>query len=657
MIKRIKKIKNIAIFKDFNWDSRIPDFRKYNAIYGWNGTGKTTITRIFSVFEKCELGNLELENDSDCVIETDNSTLKLSKDNSITDLLKKKIRVFNDDFIDENLDWEKGIASRILLIGKEQIKQKEELNSIIRNLENKIRFLEEKRKEKENEEKEKTRILENARDEIIDKLREVNDVKPKSGRAKDYINYTIKDVEKILELKEILSLSKLNKDNIFQLENSLKEKEAKKIIEKIEIDLVWIQNILDKSQGIFNTTIPEEVLRLLFDLKNINEKTREWLRIGYEIHKDKKHPVICEFCKNEISEKRLKELREYFSDVLINLFREIEELINNISFDKLPILSLKKEDFYSEFQNEFLDLNNKFNDQMNTVRQELNKIKEVLTKKKNNPSQVITFDFSICNKALKELEDIVGSINNLIEKNNKKTNSFREKRIEYAHKLELAIISKYKSSYDEKINNLKSIQEKVNLLNKQKEELEKQKKELEQNLKKHHIAAEEFNKLLKSFLGRDEIVLETIDEGYIIKRNGKIANNLSEGERGAIALIYFLIKLKEENFDAQNGIIIIDDPVSSFDSQYLYGAFGFIKEKIKELNPQQVFIFTHHFPFFRLIRDWMKYERNNFSFYIIKSKINNDGRYSVIEKIDRLLEEHNSEYTYLFTNATFYDII
>jgi len=82
-------------------------------------------------------------------------------------------------------------------------------------------------------------------------------------------------------------------------------------------------------------------------------------------------------------------------------------------------------------------------------------------------------------------------------------------------------------------------------------------------------------------MGRDEIILETADEGYIVKRSGRTAKNLSEGEQGAIALIYFLTKLREDNFDARKGIIVIDDPVSSFDSQYLYGAFSFIKEKLK----------------------------------------------------------------------------
>ncbi|MGB9762960.1 MAG: AAA family ATPase, partial [Minisyncoccia bacterium] len=632
--------------KDFNWDSNIPDFKRYNAFYGWNGSGKTTITRLLSAFEKVELGRLELEDDSTFVIETNSDTLKLSKNEPISDSLKNRIRVFNEDFVNENLDWEKGKASKILVVGKEQIKRKEELKSIINELGDKDRDLVKKKKEKEGKDKEKIKILEKARDEIKNSLREVNDVSPKSGRATDYINYTVTDVEKILKGEEFLFLEE---DEFLKLKNSLKENEPKEIINEIVIDLGWIKNIIEKSQEIFKIIIPEEGIRLLRDSEKIDEKLKDWLRVGYEIHKDRQHPIKCEFCKNEISEKRMKELGEYFSGVLINLIKEIEQVIENISFDKLPKWSLQKEQFYSQFQSSYLELNNEFNQRENLIREELDKIKKALTEKKNNPSQTITFDFDILNRAIKDLKNIVERINSLIKKNNEKTNSFKEKRIESAHKLELAIISRYKSNYDEKIEDLKLVQKEIDSLSKEKTELENQKKELEQKLKEHHFAAEEFNKLLKSFMGRSEIVLETVDEGYMIRRNGRTANNLSEGERGAIALIYFLIKLKEENFDAKNGIIIIDDPVSSFDSQYLYGAFGFIKEKIKELNPRQVFIFTHHFPFFRLVRDWMKHEgRDNFSFYIIKSRINNEGRYSVIEKIDQLLEKHNSEYTYLF---------
>lgn len=644
MIKRIKQIKKVAIFKDFNWNSSIPDFKKYNAFYGWNRSGKTTITNILSALEKVELGSLELENDSICIIETDRTILKLSKNDPVPDSLKNTIRVFNKDFITENLDWSTGKASPILIIGKEQIEQKEELERIIKKLVEKNRELEKKNNERGSNAKEKTKILEKARDEVIKNLRTIDDVKPKSGRANDYINYTVTDVENILKSGEELSLSD---DEILQLRNSLREKEAKDLISDVKADFEWINNIINNAQKIFETIVPEGGLKLLSDLQ-LDEKLKEWLRIGYEIHKDRRSPIICEFCKNEIPEERLRKLGDYFSDVLRNLINKIDGVIEDITQNELPNIELQKSQFYNEFQNEFLNLNDTFNQQRNKANKELGKIKNLLAEKRNNPSQKVSFNFDILIEIITNLKNSIKQLNDLIRKNNDKTMSFKDKRIADAHRLEIAIINKYRSDYDEKINHLKELQNNIDSLKREKEELEMQQRNLEQRLKEHHFASEEFNKLLRSFMGRNEIILETVDDGYVIKRNGKTASNLSESERDAIALIYFLIKLKEENFNAQNGIIVIDDPVSSFDSQHLYGVFGFIKEKIKELSPKQVFIFTHNFSFFRLIRDWMKYEGNNFSFYMIKSKINATERYSTIEKLDKLLEKYNSEYNYLF---------
>ncbi|MGB9680775.1 MAG: AAA family ATPase, partial [Minisyncoccia bacterium] len=527
MIKKIKNIKNITVFKDFNWDSNIPDFKKYNAFYGWNGCGKTTITRLLSAFETVTLGKIELETDSKCVIETDNGIFTLAKNEPIPDSLKNRIRIFNEDFIAENLDWKAGTALKILIIGKDQMDQTRKLEDIIKNLSSKKDKLQIKEKEKKEKDKEKTNTLEKGRDEIKRILREANDVKPKSGRANDYVKYTVTDVENILKGEEFLSLEE---DEILQLKQSLKESKAKQTINKINIDLGWIDKIIEKSQEIFIKVIPEEALRLLSDLGQTNERLKEWLRIGYEIHKNKQHPVECEFCKNEISEERFKELGEYFSEVLRNLISYIEQTIKDISSDNLPKLHLQKDQFYIEFQNEFLNLIDKFNKQLDIIREEIDKIKKALIEKKNNPSQTITFDFDILTSAIIELKNIVEQINSLIKKNNEKTNSFNDKRTESAHKLELAIISKYKSDYDKKIKDLKLLEEEIDSLNNEKQELENQQRELEQKLREHHFAAEEFNKLLKSFMGRSEIVLETVDEGYVIKRNERIANNLSEGE-------------------------------------------------------------------------------------------------------------------------------
>ena len=40
-IKKIVKIKKYRIFRDFSWYGSLPEFKDYNLIYGWNGSGKT----------------------------------------------------------------------------------------------------------------------------------------------------------------------------------------------------------------------------------------------------------------------------------------------------------------------------------------------------------------------------------------------------------------------------------------------------------------------------------------------------------------------------------------------------------------------------------------------------------------------------------------
>jgi len=55
MIVSINKVKHFGLFKDFKWSGDIPGFRQYNLIYGWNYSGKTTLSRIFRCIELKEL--------------------------------------------------------------------------------------------------------------------------------------------------------------------------------------------------------------------------------------------------------------------------------------------------------------------------------------------------------------------------------------------------------------------------------------------------------------------------------------------------------------------------------------------------------------------------------------------------------------------------
>jgi len=52
VISRILEIDKFGPFDSFRWNANISEFRKYNVFYGWNYSGKTTLSRVF--------GNLEV---------------------------------------------------------------------------------------------------------------------------------------------------------------------------------------------------------------------------------------------------------------------------------------------------------------------------------------------------------------------------------------------------------------------------------------------------------------------------------------------------------------------------------------------------------------------------------------------------------------------
>jgi wobble nucleotide-excising tRNase len=171
----------------------------------------------------------------------------------------------------------------------------------------------------------------------------------------------------------------------------------------------------------------------------------------------------------------------------------------------------------------------------------------------------------------------------------------------------------------------------------------------------HLKPAEELNEDLRRYLGHSELRLEIKDTGYAITRNGVAAMSLSEGEETALALLYFLKALKDRRFDLAKGVVVLDDPISSLDTNSLYLAFGFIRERTKDAA--QLFILTHNFTFFRQVRNWFHHLKGQNKkdvsqrparFYMLDCLSDRDPRCSTIRPLDRLLEQFESEYHYLF---------
>ena len=51
MIRRLARVRDFGCFHDFSWPADLVHFKKFNLIFGWNYSGKTTFARALRCFE------------------------------------------------------------------------------------------------------------------------------------------------------------------------------------------------------------------------------------------------------------------------------------------------------------------------------------------------------------------------------------------------------------------------------------------------------------------------------------------------------------------------------------------------------------------------------------------------------------------------------
>lgn len=100
-VKQIASIKDFGIFSDYRGE-KVKEFGIHNVIFGWNYSGKTTLSRIFRSLE---------ERKPHPNFKGGKFKLILNDDSEITDenILSNtfRIRVFNTEYVRDNLSWEK----------------------------------------------------------------------------------------------------------------------------------------------------------------------------------------------------------------------------------------------------------------------------------------------------------------------------------------------------------------------------------------------------------------------------------------------------------------------------------------------------------------------------------------------------------------------
>jgi len=564
-------------------------------MYGWNYSGKTTLSRIFRCIE---LEKLHLDFPDAEFELTDNEGNKI-KHNKLGDSTHQ-FRIFNTDFVNDNLYWGNQEANPIFILGEEDIESQKQ----IKRLNEKIEILE---KEKESIGREKSRQKKDLDKKLTDKARELDRIKSPYNRTK--LTKNLEDFRASLE-KRCLN------ENVLDTLRETVTTHSKDKLSNVSFKVLG-QKRVEKIEEILDKTVISQTIERL---KN-DSKLNNWIQKGLDLHRGKKQ---CEFCGNQLTNDLLSTYEKHFSEEYENILIELDRQIQDLNKCKISISVPDEKRLYPQLEDKYYMVKSKFVESISEYNKNIENLINLLNEKVNNPfkkraENVTLINVNIINESLKKFNELLSVHNNICD-------NFETEQLEAFKKLELHYACEFnnENDYFGTLDRLQQLDNKINQIIEEIKKNEKNVHEIESKLSNVGKAADKINHDLQSIFGRAHIQLEAVEDNkFRILRDGRDAKNLSEGEKTAIAFSYFLTRLEDQETDISKAIIFIDDPISSLDSNHLYNTFAVINAKLDDCN--QLFISTHNLEFFNLIKEWFTKISGN----------KNKCRYYLIERITR----------------------
>lgn len=606
-------LKNAATYGEE--ETVIDSLKKINFFYGGNGSGKTTITKVIS----------DVSNYPDCNIEWKNNR-------------PLKTIVFNEDFVKENFsqpDSLKGIFT---------------LGADAKETENKIQT---KKTEIDTFTKKIDALKQTLTLKLTEKEQEENSFKTKCWNIKKKYDEEFKDTftgtrnseEKFK--KKIIEEFSNNTDELRDFEYLRNHSQIvfKKDLQKIDnVDLFAVdvfedieKNEITKIKIIGKQDV--DIAKMIHKLQN-----HDWVKQGkpfYDKNYDEvSNTYICPFCQRPTDENFRKQLEDYFDETYLENMDSLENLITSYKEMETRVIDYLKE--LSENKNDYIiNKAQVIEDKKQIILQTIKNNMQLLEKKGNNPS--ISVELEAVTDKIESVNKIIVSVNKEIDEHNAITENQEEEQEKLKSLVWKYITNELQTDYDNYISNISDIEKATRSLeyNIRKNEIKINgiKKDigvLEKQIKSIKPTIDSINKILSSSGFYNFFLKPTEDEKHyiIVRPDGSTAKKtLSEGERSFIVFLYFFHLLEgvlnvEDNIN-EDRIVIIDDPVSSLDSEVLFIVSTLIKQILVNVRNdkgsiKQIFVLTHNTYFFKevsFISSSDSNQRRNDTIYFIVRKI------------------------------------
>lgn len=342
----------------------------------------------------------------------------------------------------------------------------------------------------------------------------------------------------------------------------------------------------------------------------------DWVKNGVEYAR--KVPGKCPYCQQKLPLNIQQDIESYFD----KKYEENKETL--IIYEKSYVLMVEKvKDILQEIENQkysYIDYG------------EFERIKSILVSKLEKNQQAIQYKIKSLSEIVKidsinelglELEKIIVQFNERIRKNNELVENQVQAKSECRRKLWdyltlqcIDDVEKFLKEYDGREKGKQRIFEQKKQKDAAIKELKNEVELKEASLTSVKPTVDSINHLLKEF-GFNGFKLDVNEEKTgtykIVRPSGEDASKtLSEGEHNFISFLYFYYlcfgSQEKTGLEARK-VLVIDDPISSMDSNVLFIVSTLVKNIIRhckenEKGIKQVIVLTHNVYFYKEITFW-----------------------------------------------------
>lgn len=377
-------------------------------------------------------------------------------------------------------------------------------------------------------------------------------------------------------------------------------------------------------------------------------KATDWVRQGHE-HFNANAGGKCPYCQQDLPNDFEEQLAACFDAQYKEDIDALRKFYDDYQSDMQGFVDLLKENL----QDVYPKINTKeYEDKLVLLEKLIEGNLQIIASKIKEPSSVVAIDNEAVKAVRDKLNELIAGFNQLIQANNSVVNAKQQKQAECKTKVwELiaftlqSVVSSYKTSRTNLDSEILALTKQINDAHTASRAFEIAIADLNKRIVSTAPTIKSINDLLRDsgfqgFVLREKRGQQNVYE--VVRHDGQIAVNLSEGERNFIAFLYFYHLVRGSHSDAdvsKDKIVVIDDPVSSMDSSVLFIVSTLVREMVEVCHNnasyldnqvegdyiKQIFILTHNVYFHREITYNQTHRYQCVSFFVVNKASNNSS--------------------------------